>query len=321
MLKSESLRFALFIYTRPAMKRALSTLLIVTLGLAACRQTESHHNASPSGALIDDLGHSVALSNPPRRIVSVAPSLTEIVYLLGSDSSLVGVTDYCDYPEAAKKKARIGGMLNPSIERILALDPDLVLMSGSGNLKSDYDQLTSAGVRVFVSYPRSIEGVLKSIRDCGVLTGRQPAADSMTNLLRARCDSLSRFAATRKGASVLMLLSLNPLIAIGPGTFLNELLTMANGKNIVRDSSMAYPVISREEVIRRQPDVIIATNDIVRSKGDILAAYPEWKSLTAIRNGRVTLVDASCVSRPGPRIVDGLESILHAIHGNGTLHR
>jgi iron complex transport system substrate-binding protein len=134
-------------------------------------------------------------------------------------------------------------------------------------------------------------------------------------LLQLRRDNLVHKAAAKKKETVLMILSLNPLIAIGPKTFLNELVTLANGQNIVHDSSTSYPVLSREEILRRQPDVIIATNDIVRSINDILSPYPEWKSLTAIRNKRVAIVDASIVSRPGPRIIDGLEAIIRALHG------
>lgn len=288
-------------------------LFAVSLLLASC-QKESNPPGASSRPFVDDVGHRVTLQHLPRRIVSLAPSLTEILFLIGGDSSVVGVTDYCDYPDEAKRKAKIGGMLNPNIERILALQPDLVLMSGSGNMRSDFERLTSAGTTVFVSYPQSIEGVLKSIIDIGELTGKRRTADSIVAHLRNRQQQLQGLAASTKKETVLMLLSLNPLIAIGPKTFLNELVTLANGRNIVHDSSTAYPVLSREEVLRQQPDVIIATNDIVHSVDDILSPYPEWKMLRAIRNKRIAIINASIVSRPGPRIIDGLEAMIHAVH-------
>ena len=297
------------------MKHLFSIALLLTLFFPSC-QKHTNQTGSSTRFFTDDVGHSVALQYAPRRIVSLAPSLTEILFFIGADSSVVGVTDYCDYPDAAKRKPRIGGMLNPNIERILALQPDLVLMSGSGNMRSDFEKLTLAGTPVFVSHPRSINDVFKSIVDIGELTGRRRTADSVVSLLQIRRESLVRQAAAKKTETVLMILSLNPLIAIGPKTFLNELVTLANGQNIVRDSSRAYPVLSREEILRCQPSVIVATNDIVRSIDDILSPYPEWKSLIAIRNRRVAIVDASIVSRPGPRIIDGLESIIHAIHGD-----
>lgn len=297
------------------MKHLVSIALVLTLFFPSCRK-QSNQPGPSTRSFTDDVGHSVALQQVPRRIVSLAPSLTEILFLIGADSSIVGVTDYCDYPDAAKRKAKIGGMLNPNVERILALQPDLVLMSGSGNTRPDFEKLSSAGASVYVSYPRSIDGIFKSIVDLGELTGRRRTADSVVALLQIRRESLVRQAAGRKKETVLMILSLNPLVAIGPKTFLSELVTLANAQNIVRDSSMAYPILSREEILRRQPGVIVATNDIVRSIDDLLSPYPEWKSLTAIRNKRVAIVDASIVSRPGPRIIDGLEAMIHAIHGD-----
>jgi iron complex transport system substrate-binding protein len=293
--------------------RALTIILAATLLWSSCTQEEKKHTQGPISRT-DDVGHTVVLQHIPHRIISLAPSITETLFALGLDSSIVGVTDYCDYPPSAKLKAKVGGIMNPDIERIVALRPDLVLMSGSGNMKSDYDKLASFGTSVFVSYPHTIEDIFKSISDAGVLTSTTSRADSLLRELRLRRNELVNQAAAGPKRTVLMLLSLNPIVAIGPGTFLDEMITLANGENIAHSSTTAYPLLSREEILRRQPDVIIATNDIVRSSGDIISSYPEWKSLSAIRNKRVGIVDASIVSRPGPRIVDGLEAVVKAIH-------
>jgi iron complex transport system substrate-binding protein len=311
-LKERITRFALFMYSSFT-RRGLCIILCLVVGALSCRQadTSSDH---PALTATDDLGHVVTLRRMPQRIVSLAPNITEILFALGLDSAVVGVTDYCDYPPAAKNKPRIGGMLNPNLERVLECRPDLVLMSGSGNMKSDYDKLTSAGVAVFVTFPKTVDSVLTSISTIGALTGRSATADSLVRVLRNRKAELLQIAEGAPRRSVLMLLSLSPIVAIGPGTFLHELLTLANGENIARDAVMAYPVLSREEILRRQPDVIIATNEIVRSAEDILRAYPEWKNLKAVQQKRVALVDASIVSRPGPRVIDGLQAILQALH-------
>jgi iron complex transport system substrate-binding protein len=297
----------------PDSMRAFLIILAAALIWSSCAQEEKKQ-ARGSLSATDDVGHIVVLQHTPQRIISLAPSITETLFALGLDSSVAGVTDYCDYPHIAKLKPKVGGIMNPDIERILSLHPDLVLMSGSGNMKSDYDKLTSSGMTVFVSYPRTIEDIFKSISDIGILTSRTPRADAFLRDLRLRKTDLVRQAAAGKKRSVLMLLSLNPIVAIGPGTFLDEIITLANGENIAHTATTAYPLLSREEILRRQPDVIIATNDIVRSTDDILSMYPEWKTLAAIRNKHVGIVDASIVSRPGPRIVDGLEAIVKAIH-------
>jgi iron complex transport system substrate-binding protein len=293
--------------------RAFSIILAAALLCSSCARQEQKQARGPISST-DDVGHTVILQRTPHRVISLAPSITETLFALGLDSSIVGVTDYCDYPPTAKLKAKIGGIMNPDIERILALRPDLVLMSGSGNMKSDYDKLTSSAITVFVSYPHTLVDIFKSISDAGILTSRSSRADSLLRDLRLRKNTLVSQAATKPKRTVLMLLSLNPIVAIGPGTFLDEIITLANGENITHRATTAYPLLSREEILRRHPDVIIATNDIVRSTGDILSMYPEWKTLPAIRNKQVGIVDASIVSRPGPRIVDGLGAVVKAIH-------
>jgi iron complex transport system substrate-binding protein len=288
-------------------------ILAAALVLASCSRESKQESPGPI-VRTDDVGHLVSLQRTPRRIISLAPSITETLFALGLDSAIVGVTDYCDFPPAAKLKPKIGGIMNPDVERILAQRPDLVFMSGSGNMKSDYDKLTSSGITVFVSYPHTLEDIFKSISDAGFLTSRRAAADSLLRSLRERKAGLLQRAAGQPQKSALLLLSLNPIVAIGPGTFLDEMLTLAHSENIAHTAVTAYPLLSREEILRRQPDVIIVTNDIVRSTTDLLSSYPEWKSLSAVRQKRVGIVDASVVSRPGPRIIDGLEALVNAIH-------
>ena len=298
---------------RSPLRAAACSLLFALILFGSCER----RNAQPPGqgnGVIDDFGHVLHLATAPKKIVSLAPSVTETLFALGLDSAIAGVTDYCDFPPAAKLKPKVGGMLNPTIERIVELRPDLIIMSASGNMETDYQALTSLGLPTFVSNPRTIDGVFKSILDIGRLTGRLSAAESLVDSLRHRRDEVVREATAEAPQKVLLLLSLNPLIAAGRGTFLDQMITAAHGENIVRDSTTAYPLISREEIFRRRPDVIIATNDMVKSVEAIATAYPEWKDLPAIRNKRIVLIDANIVSRPGPRIVEGLEALVRAIH-------
>lgn len=293
--------------------RAPLSIAVALLCLLACSR-EQHGKLQGPVTRIDDVGHTVTLPGTPHRIISLAPSITETLFALGLDSSIAGVTDYCDYPMQAKQKPKIGGIMNPDVERILSLRPDLVLMTGSGNMKSDYEKLSSAGVAVFVSYPHTLNDVFKAIGDVGYLTSSTRQSDSLLAGLIKRKNELVKRAAAQPKRSVLLLLSLQPIVAVGNGSFLDEMLTLANAENIAHHSVTVYPLLSREEILRRQPEVIIVTNDIAKGLEEILHAYPEWKSLPAIRQGRVGIVDANLVSRPGPRVVDGLEAIVNIIH-------
>ncbi|MFH0989211.1 MAG: cobalamin-binding protein [bacterium] len=296
------------------MKIPVTAILLLSL-LASC---SGKKEAYPfKGKIItDDFGNSIILKNPPHRIVSLAPNITEILFAVGADSSLVGVTQFCDYPPAAKTKTVVGGLLNPNHESIVNLKPDLVLLTTSGNLKNDFEKLHGLGIPVFASNPRTIEGVYKSIADIGKLTNRTSAADSLRRFLQARIQTLCEKALAHPPKQVLILLSLNPIVAAGRGTFLNELLETANGRNIVQGTSIAYPTLSREEILKRHPDVILVSSDVAKKPMEIMRAYPEWGSMPAIRNNRIHIVDANIVSRPGPRIALALESIIAAIHGD-----
>jgi ABC-type Fe3+-hydroxamate transport system substrate-binding protein len=265
-------------------------------------------------AVHDDLGRILTCPSPPQRIVSLAPSITETLFALGLDSSIVGVTDFCNYPPAAATKASVGGINNPNLEQIASLRPDLIVMSVSGNNRSDFDKLIALGMNIFVSNPRSVDGVFRSLESLGVLCGRAGSARRIVDSLRTYERKMVGKAAAFPEKSVLLLLSLRPLIAIGKGTFIDELLSLANARNVTHDTPTAYPILGREEIIRLQPDVIVVTTEVASRVSEILAEYPEWNTLAAVRNKRVAFVNADLISRPGPRIVQGLDQLVHAIH-------
>lgn len=287
--------------------------LLLILVCAGCDRSP---DIQPRGAIsvLDDLGQTVVLPKAPARIVSLAPSITETLFALGLDSSIVGVTEFCDFPERARSKQRIGGIMNPNIERIVALNPDLVIMSVSGNTRSDFDKLFELKTTVFVTNPKSVEGIFKSILDLGIVTGTRGEAEILVRQLRAKRDSLVASARAKPKLRVLLFLSLSPVIAAGPGSFLDELLSLANAWNVAATAPTAYPMLNREEILRLQPHVLLATSDVVKSIDQIASAYPEWKSLEAVRAQRLAVIDANILTRPGPRIIEGLKSLIDAIH-------
>ncbi|MEX1138386.1 MAG: cobalamin-binding protein [Bacteroidota bacterium] len=263
--------------------------------------------------LTDDLGVEVRLSPTPLRIVSLAPSITETLFALGLDSVVIGVTDYCDYPPAALGKVRVGGMSNPGFEQIASLKPDLILLSVAGNSQADYNKLSSLGFRLFVTNPSTIASVYKSIKSLGVLTGTAARADSLLAILRHAQDSLALVARLRPPKRVLMLVSIRPLIAVGRGTFLHELLELANARNVAQEAAVSYPIMSREHILTLQPEAMIVMSDVAQSPQDVANAYSEWRSLKAIQSNSVMILDANLLSRPGPRIMKGLELLVTAL--------
>lgn len=262
----------------------------------------------------DDLGLDVSLPQYPRRIVSLAPSLTETLFALDLDSAIVGVTDFCDVPLQADLKPKVGGMTNPDYETIVRLRPELIVMTFAGNSRKDYDMLISLGLKVFVSNPATLEDIYRSMMALGQLCGKEVQSKELVAHMRAREAVAVQKARARPAQRVLLLFSLRPLISAGKGTFIDELLTKGNLENVTHDASTAYPLLSREEILSLQPDWIFGTDDVVHSIDEIVAAYPEWKKLAAIREGHVKVISADLISRPGPRIVRGLEILVDAIH-------
>jgi iron complex transport system substrate-binding protein len=261
--------------------------------------------------VVDDLGRTVTLHTPARRIVSLAPSLTETVFALGAGESLVGVTDYCDYPKEAREKKSVGGIINPSIELIVSLKPDLILMSMEGNLQESFQKLTDLNIPVVVSNPRTFEGIYKSVFDLGSLTGTRESAGEIVASMKDSVRSVTQ--PRQRKPKTLFILSLQPLIVVGTGTYLSEMIQLAGGENVAAGSGISYPAYSREVVVASAPEVIILTSDIYANREALIMGFPEWENIPAFRTGRVAAIDANLISRPGPRVALALAEVVRLI--------
>ena len=272
--------------------------------------------AGPGSAQIslkDDLGNEIRLRTPAQRVISLAPSITESLFAIGAGDQVVGVTDYCNAPQEALNKQRVGGMTNPSIEGIIALQPDLIIVSMEGNLREDYDRLVRLGSAVFVTNPRTLDGIYHSLQQLGTLTGRTAEAAQLTSSLMAREDSI-RARVTGPKVRTLFVVSFHPLIVVGRNTFLNQLLEAAGAQNLAASIPATYPTYSREELAAQDPEAILVMADLLRDPRQLPELFPEWKRLRAVRENRVVRVDADLVSRPGPRAVDGLATLHSLLH-------
>lgn len=265
--------------------------------------------------VVDQTGHAVTLPATPRRIVSLVPSVTETLFAIGAQDAVVGVTDFCDYPPEARRKARVGDMLAPNLETLVSLKPDLVVATRSGNREETFDQLKRLGLPVYlVDEPPSLAGVLRLVGGLGQLTGRRDAAAAVAAGLEGRIASVRERVAGRPHPRVLYVLWPEPLIVPGRGSLVSELIASAGGESVTADQAQGYPRMSLEAAVGRAPEVIILAR---HGAGTGPAAREQWQrleSLPAIRSGRLYAADGDLLHRYGPRVVDGLELLVRLIH-------
>ncbi len=284
-------------------------------------ETEAQREALPTFPItvVDDIGRQVTISQLPQRIISLAPSNTEILFALGLDQKIVGVTDYCDYPEAAKAKPRVAGYSNPNIEKIVSLEPDLIVAE-SIHEKMVLPALEKLGLTVFVTSATSLDIILRDIEVIGRITGKQKAATELVNNLKARIDTVaSKTAAltSEQRPRVLYVCWHAPIWTMGSGTFIDDLIWKAGGSNVFAADFKKSRAVSLEAVINKNPQVILVsgmgtTGELIYSS---IVGEERLKSVDAIANHRVYKIsNANLIERPGPRIADGLEEIAKYIH-------
>jgi iron complex transport system substrate-binding protein len=263
---------------------------------------------------VDQTGRTLTLPAPPRRIVSLVPSVTEVLYAIGAESLLVGVTDFCDYPPEAKRKPHVGGMLSPNLETLVTLKPDLIVATRSGNTEETFDQLKRLGIPVYLVDPATVSDVLRLVSDLGELTGHRDGAAAVDEDIRRRIGAVRDRVAGRPLPRVLYVLWPEPLIVPGKGALISELIAIAGGASVTADQGQGYPRMSLEAAVGRAPEVIILASH--GSKGGP-AARQQWErleSMPAIKSGRLYMADGDLMHRYGPRFLVGLESLARLIH-------
>jgi iron complex transport system substrate-binding protein len=285
----------------------LVAILSIALALMACQPIEPI--TSEPREFIDDLGRTVIIDGIPERIISLAPSNTEILFALGLGDKVVGVTDWCDYPPEALEKEKVGAYDTPNIEKIAALNPDLIL-AAHGLPLDIIDALENLELTVFGIKTTDLDDLLNDIRTVGNITGEEAAANVLTSEMESRIAAVTdQTEGLEQRPKVFYIVWHDPLFTVGSETFIHELIEKAGGVNIFGDLS-GYPVVSIEEVLPRDPEVIITS---VWSFEWALNAT-ELASTNASQEGRIFTCDDDLVQRPAPRIVDGLEWFAYFIH-------
>ncbi len=249
--------------------------------------------------VVDDLNRKIQLQNPPERIVSLAPSITETLFFLGLGNKVVGVTRYCNYPPDAKKKQIIGGVIDPNYELIVSLKPDLIIMTVEGNTKESFERLSELGFKIFVTNPRNFDGIFKTILDIGKICAIEERAKFLVDSLKGELERIEK---PKNKPKIFVLISLNPLMTAGKNTFINEIIERAGGVNVGKRSKQNYPIFNREEILRENPDILILTETTL-DKDELLKNFPEWKHLKAVKENRIFKIDPDILLRPSPRVV------------------
>ncbi len=269
-------------------------------------------------SVIDDRGRQVELTQLPKRIVSLAPSCTEILFALSLSQKIVGVTTYCNFPEEALSKEKVGTITEVELEKLLSLQPDLIVAS-SLNPPDFLKRLEELGIPVYVADPKNIEGVLSSIDRIARICGVEEKGGMLVNNLQKRLKKIEEVTAKipeDQKPLIFHMLWHQPIWTAGKGTFVDELIKKAGGKNVVSDLE-GYSSIELEELLRRNPDIITVVENHGGAQNlpyQFLLQDERLKSIKAIKEGRIFRVDSDIVSRPGPRIVQALEIFAKIIH-------
>lgn len=271
-----------------------------------------------SRSFVDDTGRRIYLAKTPSRVISLAPSVTEMLFAIGAGAQVVGVTQFCDYPPEATQKAKVG-YANPNIETLVALQPDLIV-APQEFLKPDLiGKLEQLKVPVFILSARTVEDVVSHIQTLGRMLDRSTEATVLGMDLR---QQIARIKARTQGAApvrVLYVLNSEPLITVGPGSFIDQLIGLAGGINIAAKSATAYPRLSMEVVLQENPDILLfpigAAEGISESERQ---AWRKWSTLTAVKRNNLRQIPADLLNRPGPRIGKALELLSDIFHPSVT---
>jgi cobalamin transport system substrate-binding protein len=272
--------------------------------------------SAPAEALVvtDGTGRSVTLAAPPRRIVSLVPGVTEMLYALGAEDRLVGRTDFCDYPAAARAKPSVGGTVSPSLEILVALKPDIVVATSAGNSEETRVQLERLRIPLYLVDPHGLSDVFRTVERLGELAERRARAAEVVAGLQRRVRAVAARVAARPRPRVLYVVWPEPLIVPGRGAAVTELIGLAGGDSVSANGPEGYPRYSVEAAVAGAPEVIILAR---HGAGTAPYAREKWErfaGLPAIRAGRLHAVDGDLFHRFGPRVVDALEILARLLH-------
>jgi iron complex transport system substrate-binding protein len=285
------------------MFRLLLSLLLLFLALSP---------AHASRTITDEAGRSVTLPDHPHRIIALVPNLTDDLYSLGAGSDVVAISDFVEFPAEARSKPKVGTILDPSIEGILALHPDLIVATPYANNQNTLDSLERLKIPIFLVDPHGVEGILKSLLDLGHALNRDAEAEALVAHLNQRIAAVRAEVRGKPVIDVFMPIAYDPVFTIGRGSFITEIIAIAGGRSITADLQQEWPEISLETVVARHPEALLLVRGGSTTITD-LKSRTGWKALPAVRDSRVYYVDRR-VDFSSPVAIDALEELAHQFH-------
>ncbi len=276
-------------------------LLVASIGMlvAGCKPKPA--------TFTDGVGRTISLEKTPEKIVSLSPAHTEILFALGLGDKVIGVSNWCNKPEEALEKEKVGDAFSLDKEKLVSLQPDIVFIPGSKD-SPQVKEIEDLGIPVYVSNPESVSEVFDEIKSVAEVTGVKDKGQQLADELQNELDGVKQKLEAYEGSKVKVLVLVDPeLWTVGPGSFIDEVVALAGGENAMADVDMQYLQVSMEEVLSRDPDVILVT--VPEDQCAALAERPGWTDLRAVKEGRVYYVDGDLVSRPGPNIVEAIKEV------------
>jgi len=273
--------------------------------------------ALSSGACVETRASESPLPDSPERIISLAPSVTETLFAVGAGERVTGVTIFCNYPPEVEKLPKVGEFARFNFEKILLLRPDMVVATTDAPSETIKYELGRYGIPLHMVDARSIEETITSIRSIGRAAGREARARRIARDMERRLKRIEELVSGLERVKTLMVYGHEPLIIGGPGTFADDIIEKAGGINIASDARVRYPRYSIEKMVLEGPEVIVEAGQMGSRNFDpekVAGFWKSWPSIPAVRNNRIEMVDADLITRPGPRIIEGLEAVARALH-------
>ncbi|MFQ5686320.1 MAG: ABC transporter substrate-binding protein [Candidatus Scalindua sp.] len=296
----------------------ITMFFVFWIVLTVCSQLSQAEpaNTEKTKTFIDDTSFSLHFDNPPERIISVSPSATEILGVIDAGSMLVGVSLYSYYPPSVKDLPKVGSYVKPNIEQIISLNPDLVVMSFDGAPRSDVSKLRRLNINVAVLRSEKFSDIIKNLNWLGEVLQHQKEARETSANLESLYEQIRSMVKEIPKPRAFYSIALNPIVSVGSKSFINSLIHDAGGINITGDIDQAYPRLTIESVIDRDPDILVFSSGMGNELDmeNQMPFWRRWENIPAVRDQRFIEVDHDIINRPGPRVVQALASIAQQFH-------